>query len=107
MGRILRWRLLQLCQNLVNGLYLPFGIVMTKLFHMVERKMYYVRQTFEKIVICEFDEKFDIWFNEDTIAQTFSSYIQFDCEGYALSDTFYRIEIEPLLLFKLCPVLFR
>ena len=34
----------------------------------------------------------------------FSSYIQFDCEGYALSDTFYRIEIE-LLVFKLCPVL--
>ena len=31
-------------------------------------------------------------------------YIQFDCEGYALSDTFYRIEIE-LLVFKLCPVL--
>ena len=29
--------------------------------------------------------------------------IQFDCEGYALSDTFYRIEIE-LLVFKLCPV---
>ena len=37
------------------------------------------------------------------MAQTFSSYIQFDCEGYALSDTFYRIEIE-LLVFKLCPV---
>ena len=32
----------------------------------------------------------------------FSSYIQFDCEGYALSDTFYRTEIE-LLVFKLCP----
>ena len=28
------------------------------------------------------------------------SYIQFDCEGYALSDTFYRIEIE-LLVFQL------
>ena len=41
-----------------------------------------------KIAICEFDEKFDIWFNEDTIAQTFSSHIQFGCEGYALSDTF-------------------
>ena len=26
------------------------------------------------IAICEFDEKFDIWFKEDTIAQTFSSY---------------------------------
>ena len=26
-------------------------------------------------------------------------------EGYALSDTFYRIEIEPLI-FKLCSVLF-
>ena len=51
-----------------------------------------------KILIFDF-------FNEDTIAQTFSSYIQFDCEGYALSDTFYRIEIE-LLVFKLCPVLF-
>ena len=36
--------------------------------------------------------------NEHTIAQTFSSYIQFDCEGYALSDTFYRIEIELLVL---------
>ena len=42
---------------------------------------------------------FDIWFNEDIIAQTFSSYIQFDCEGYPLSDTFYKIEIE-LLVFK-------
>ena len=30
----------------------------------------------------------------------------FICEGYALSDTFYRIEIE-LLVFRLCPVLFR
>ena len=46
------------------------------------------------IAICEFDEKVDIWFDEDTVAQTFSSYIQFDCEGYALSDTFYRTEIE-------------
>ena len=52
-----------------------------------------------QIAICEFEVKFDILFNEDTIAQTFSSYIQFDCEGYALSDTFYRIEIE-LLVFK-------
>ena len=48
---------------------------------------------------------YGIWFNEDTITQTFSSYKQFDCEGYALSDTFYRIEIK-LLIFKLCPVLF-
>ena len=32
----------------------------------------------------------------------FNSYIFFDCEGYALSDTFYIIEIEPLV-FKLCP----
>ena len=55
--------------------------------------------------MCGLHEKFGIWFNEDTIAQTFSSYIQFDCEGYALSDTFYRIEIE-LLGFILCPVLF-
>ena len=47
---------------------------------------------------------FDIWFNKDTIAQTLNSYIQFDGEGYALSDTFY-IEIE-LLVFKLCLVLF-
>ena len=29
-------------------------------------------------------------------------YIQFDCEGYSLSDIFYRIEIE-LLVFTLCP----
>ena len=55
--------------------------------------------------ICEFYKKFHILFNEDTIAQTFSSYIHFDCEGYLLSDTFYRIKIE-LLVFKLCPVLF-
>ena len=55
--------------------------------------------------IFEFDEKFDIRFNEDTIAQMFSSYIQFDCEGYALSDTFYRTEIKQLV-FKLCLVLF-
>ena len=68
-----------------------------KLFHVVERKMYHARQTFK------FDVKFDIWFNEDTIAQTFSSYIQFDCEGNALSDAFYRIEME-LLVFKLCPI---
>ena len=31
--------------------------------------------------------------------------LQFDCEGYVLSDTFYRIEIV-LLVFKLCPVSF-
>ena len=70
-----------------------------KLFHVVERKMHHAQQTFEIIAICEFDGKFDIWFNEDTISQTFSSYIQFDSEGYALSDTFYRIEIE-LLVFS-------
>ena len=35
----------------------------------------------------------------------FSCYIQFDCEGYALSDLFYRIEIK-LLVFKLHPVCF-
>ena len=57
------------------------------------------------IAICEFDERFDICFNDDTIAQTFNSYILFHCEGYALSDTFYKIEIQ-LLVFKLCPVLF-
>ena len=48
------------------------------------------------IAICAVDEKFDIWFNEDTIAQMFSSYIQLDCEGYALLDIFHRIEIELL-----------
>ena len=56
--------------------------------------------------IYEFYEKSEFRFNENTISQTFSFYIQFDCEGYALSDTFYRTEIE-LLVFKLCPVLFR
>ena len=50
------------------------------------------------MAICEFDEKFDISFNKDTIAQTFSSYVQSDCEGYALSDTFYRIKIELLAM---------
>ena len=44
-----------------------------------------------------------MWFNKDTIAQTFNSYTLFHCKGYTLSDTFYRIEIE-LLVFKLCPV---
>ena len=34
-----------------------------------------------------------------------NSYILFHCEGYALSDTFDRIEIE-LLIFKLCPGFF-
>ena len=29
-----------------------------------------------ELSLCDIDEKFDIWFNEDTIAQTFSSYIQ-------------------------------
>ena len=32
---------------------------------------------------------FDILFNKDTVVQTFNSYIKFDCEGYALSDTFF------------------
>ena len=75
-----------------------------KLFYVVERKMYHAQQTFEINSHLWIQQKFDIWFNEDTIAQTFSSHIQFDCEGYALSDTFYRIEIE-LFVFKLCPVL--
>ena len=41
---------------------LPFGTVMTKLklFHLIERKMYHARQTFEINCHCEFDEKFDI-----------------------------------------------
>ena len=43
-------------------------------------------------------------FDLTKIAQTFSSYIQFDCKGYVLSDTFYRTEIEQLV-FKLYPVL--
>ena len=58
-----------------------------------------------QIAICEFNEKFDICFNEDTVAQTFNSFILVDSQGYALSVTFYRIDIE-LLIFKLCPVLF-
>ena len=71
-----------------------------KLFLVVERKCTMLDKLSRQIAICEFDEKFHIWFNEDTIAQTFNSYIQFDFQGYALSDTFYRIEIE-LLVFKL------
>ena len=92
----------QICQSFD----LPFGIVVTKLklVHVVERKMYYARQTFQLNCHCEFDEKFDILFNEDTIAQRFSSYVQFDCKVYALLDTFYRTEIE-LLVFKLYSVL--
>ena len=42
-----------------------------------------------EIAICEFDQKF-----EDTITQTFSCYIQFDCQSYALSETLYRTEVE-------------
>ena len=69
-------------------------------FHLLERNL---PQGWKEIVpcstkfrigICEFDEKFQIWFNEDTVSQMFISYIQFDCEAYALSDTFNRIEIE-------------
>ena len=37
-----------------------------------------------QIAIYEFDENFDNSFSEYAIAQTFSSYIQFDCEGYAM-----------------------
>ena len=75
---------------------------MTKLkfFHVVERKLYHADKFSRQIAICEFIKKFDILFNEDSIAQTFSSYIRFDCKGYALSDTFYRFEIE-LLVFTL------
>ena len=43
-------------------------------------------------------------FNEDTIAQTLSSYIQFDCKGYVLSDTFYIIEIELLVFLKVISI---
>ena len=46
-----------------------------KFFHVIEMKMYHARQTWEINCLCEFDQKFDILFNEDTIAQTFSSYI--------------------------------
>ena len=69
------------------------------------KKMCHAKQTFEINCLCEFDEKFDIRFNEDTIVQTFNPYILFDCEGYAPSVTFYRIGIK-LLVFKLRPVLF-
>ena len=37
--------------------------------------MYMLDKLSRQITICEFDQKFDIWFNEDTISQTFSSYI--------------------------------
>ena len=70
---------------------MPFGTVITKLklVHVVERKVHHACETFEiDSTNSEFDEKFDIWFGEVTIAQTFSSYIQFDCKGYVLSDTF-------------------
>ena len=78
-----------------------------KLSHLVEKKCTMLGKPSRWIAICEFDEKFDIWFNEDTIAQRFNSYILFHCEfeSYALSDISYRTEIE-LLVFKLCPVLF-
>ena len=57
------------------------------------------------IAICEFDEKFVIRFNEDSVAQMLSFCMLLDCEGYSISDVSCRIEIE--LVFNLCPVLFR
>ena len=48
---------------------------------------------------------FDLTKIKSKLNQRISSHIRFDCEGYALLDTFHRFEIE-LLVFKLCPVLF-
>ena len=45
-----------------------------------------------QIAIYEYDEKFDIGFNENTIAQKFNFYILFDCEGFAISDTFTELQ---------------
>ena len=52
-----------------------------KLFHVVKRKMYHPPHKLPLI--------FDLM-KILVIAQTFSFYIQFDCEGYALSDTFLQ-----------------
>ena len=83
---------------------------MTKLkfFHVVERKTDVPCSTnvWDKLPFVNSMKSLIFDFTKILfIAQRFSSYMQFDCKGYALSDTFYRIEIE-LLGFKLCPVLF-
>ena len=66
-----------------------------KLFHVVRAKLPIVNST--KSLILDL--------TKILLPQTFSSYILFECECYALSDTFDRIEIE-ILVFKLSPVLF-
>ena len=55
------------------------------------------------IAVCGFGGGFGVWFGGDTVALAFGSYIQLDCGGYVLSDTFCRIRIE-LLVFGLCLV---
>ena len=40
---------------------------------------------------------FNVRFNDNTITQTSNPFILFDCEGYALSEPFYRIETERLV----------
>ena len=68
-----------------------------KLFHVVERKMYHANFR-DKLPFV--NSMKGLIFNSTKIPlpKKFSSYIQFDCEDYALSDTFYKIEIELLVL---------
>ena len=74
-------------------LCMPFGTVTTKLkfVHVVERKMQLNFRDKMPFV----DSTKSLIFDLTKIAQTFSSYMQFDCKGYVLSDTSYKIEIRP------------
>ena len=79
-----------------------------KLFHVVERKMYHARQTFKiKLPFVNSTKSLIFDLTKITIAQTLRSYIQYDCEGYALHYQTLFTELKSShLVFKLCPVLF-
>ena len=44
----------------------------------LKRKLDKLDQFSREIAICKFNETFNIWFNENTIAQMFNQYISFD-----------------------------
>ena len=77
-----------------------------KLFHVVERKNVPRSTNFrDKLPFVNSTKSLILDLTKILLPKRLNVCILFDCESYALSDTFNRIEIE-LLVFKLCPGLF-
>ena len=92
--------------NLPQDLNMPFGTIITKLklVHVVERKMHHACTPNFRDKLPFVNSTKSLIFDLTKILLPKHLVLTYSCKGYVLSDTFYRIETE-LLVLKLYPVL--